>query len=266
LHDSTDRTPGYHSRLSIPVSGDSIPPSLKGIILVAVIAGVQYYRSLPASADQVAELAWDGRDFLGRHVSRTRARISVGFVYDGVYYDAREDLQRSFAIAGTNATANRTRSEVILWSDQSLDLNRVDPADPDFIARGWTLSAVHHHDSGILHLGNGSLLNEGSHNLNTIETIAGNGVNFVSGDDGPAVLAGLGSFFDIDTDGEGNVYVAGNFWIRKIDRSGIIRRVVQLRDWWNPRAPRIRSLCVNDDDKIFFTRDSFRINADDLGR
>lgn len=58
-----------------------------------------------------------------------------------------------------------------------------------------------------------------------ISTVAGNGGLESSGDDGPALLAGL-SPADVAVDADGNLFIADavNSQIRKVDTSGIITR------------------------------------------
>ena len=59
-----------------------------------------------------------------------------------------------------------------------------------------------------------------------ITTVAGNGTYGPSGDGGPAVLAQLSSLESVAVDGAGNIYIADNHRIRKVDAStGIITTV-----------------------------------------
>lgn len=66
-----------------------------------------------------------------------------------------------------------------------------------------------------------------------ITTVAGNGLNGFSGDDGPATLARLNYPRGMSVDNESNLYIADtmNDRIRKVDREGIITTVV-----WNGYA------------------------------
>ena len=55
-----------------------------------------------------------------------------------------------------------------------------------------------------------------------ITTIAGTGEDGFSGDGGPATEAALSYPAGVATDGAGNVYVAGNHRVRRIDSAGVI--------------------------------------------
>jgi uncharacterized protein (TIGR03437 family) len=55
-----------------------------------------------------------------------------------------------------------------------------------------------------------------------ITTVAGNGTLVSSGDGGPATKAGIGPPTDVAFDSAGNIYIAGNNLVRKVDTSGTI--------------------------------------------
>jgi len=67
----------------------------------------------------------------------------------------------------------------------------------------------------------------------TITTIAGKGYFAYSGDNGPAVQAGLGSPSGVAVDNAGNIYIAdaGNNRIRKVDAGGIITTIAGSGNW-----------------------------------
>ena len=58
-----------------------------------------------------------------------------------------------------------------------------------------------------------------------ISTVAGNGLLGNSGDGGPATEARLNNLSDVTVDGLGNLYVASNHCIRRVDAAGIITTV-----------------------------------------
>jgi sugar lactone lactonase YvrE len=58
-----------------------------------------------------------------------------------------------------------------------------------------------------------------------VTTVAGTGEPGVSGDGGPATEAKLRNMWDIDTDGEGNLYIGTAGRIRKVDTNGIITTI-----------------------------------------
>ena len=87
LHYSSNRVTGYKPGVfTIPASGDTVPDTLVKIIVQLSVAGKDYEVELPAEANQIAEIEWDGLDNLGRPVTGTViAHIRIGFVYNGFY-------------------------------------------------------------------------------------------------------------------------------------------------------------------------------------
>ncbi len=63
----------------------------------------------------------------------------------------------------------------------------------------------------------------------TITTVAGTGDRGYSGDGGPAVEATLGGVADLAVDGAGNLYIAEDFRIRRVDSTGTITTIAGLR-------------------------------------
>jgi hypothetical protein len=75
------------------------------------VAGRTLEQDLNPLPDQKAEFIWSGLDYLGRPVDgTTTAHISMGFVYDAVYY-IPADFQQAFGQAGDEATGVRARQE-----------------------------------------------------------------------------------------------------------------------------------------------------------
>ncbi len=88
LHYRSNRTPGRKSlyTATIPLSGDTVPASLKRIDLVVDFAGRRFKQSFPAQANQSTTFAWDGLDAYQRPlVGAQPITVKVIYVYDGVY-------------------------------------------------------------------------------------------------------------------------------------------------------------------------------------
>src|SRR6185503_1010612 len=87
LHYQSDRVPGRaQNKLSIPLSGPSVPASLKRISLDIQIEGKQFHYNFPASPDLSHDFEWDGKDAYGRPLQGSRlASIDIGYVYGAVY-------------------------------------------------------------------------------------------------------------------------------------------------------------------------------------
>ncbi|MBI3378080.1 MAG: hypothetical protein HY035_06750 [Nitrospirae bacterium] len=220
LHYASHRVKGYKSIITIPASGPTVPSSLKSIIVKMDVAGRQFETTLPPQPNQKVEFIWDGLDYLGNQVIGSRtADISIGFVYQAVYYSAGNFAQ-AFAQAGTDVTGIWGRQEFTSWKRSALAVNR----EEKIIANGWTLSAHHYLnplDPSTLYKGNGTT---SRNNARIIDTIAGNGQSGFSGDGGPATQAMLSNPYGAVVDSAGNIYIAdlSNQRVRKVDAAGII--------------------------------------------
>ncbi|MCF8025900.1 MAG: tandem-95 repeat protein [Desulfobacteraceae bacterium] len=263
LHYTSNRTEGYKTVISVPASGEDLPPSLKRILVRVEVAGRVLEKTLSPLPNQNADITWDGRDYMGNLVKHTTtANVGVGFVYPAVY----RNPVAGFGEPGIGWTGNDSRKEVTLW--ERTDITIFPPASTakGTALRGWTLSPHHHTDPlspFVLHKGDGTLAN--SADLNIIETqasfenrincveagpagaifaatstqiyritehgeavvMAGTGDSGYSGDGGPASEAEFRKISGLAFSETGALYVADtrNHCLRKIDRSGIISTV-----------------------------------------
>lgn len=225
LHYASNRVKGFQPKITIPASGPTVPASLKGIIVKVEVAGRIFEQNLSPLPNQKAEFIWDGLDSLGRPaIGSPTAYVSVGFVYDAVYWTAGNFAQ-AFAQAGSNVTGIRARQEVISWRRN--DLGIFQAARASNIAEGWTLSH-HHYLSQIapntLYKGNGGII---KNDVRIIDTVAGDRVRGYNGDGIPAKEAHLYFPAGITVDAMGDLYIADmeNHRIRKVDVNGIITTV-----------------------------------------
>jgi len=223
LHYAGNRVKGYKEKIFIPISGDTVPASLKRIIVKIEVAGRTIEHIFDPLPNQNMEYIWDGLDHLGRQViGQTNAHVNVGFVYDAVY-TRPGNFARSFAQAGREVTGIVARQEMISWKSNAFRLIN----DISVIAEGWSLSSHHYirpMDISILHKGDGAL----SHNnASIITTAAGNGIEGFSGDGGIATEAALKRPHYVTVDAAGNLYIAdfGNDRIRKVDTTGVITTI-----------------------------------------
>jgi len=226
LHYASNRVEGYKTVIFVPASGEMIPASLKSIIVKIEVAGrilEQIFNPLP---NQKAEFVWDRLDYLGKPVSGSIiARISVGFLYDAVYYGAG-NFSRAFAQAGDEITPIPARQEVISWKHSNLTVYS-EFKYKDVIAEGWTFSS-HHQVSPMnlstLHKGDGTII---KNNVHIIKTIAGNGNYGHNGDGGKAEEAELYDLSDVILDSTGGFYIT-EYWkhfIRRVDANGNITTI-----------------------------------------
>jgi RHS repeat-associated protein len=153
------RVPGRSASrtLRIPLSGASLPASLKRIELDVQVAGRSFKQTLGKAANQQTSFAWDGLDAYGRKLQGAQpATVRVSYVYDAVYQNP-ENLLFAFGAFGSGGISNnRARGEISL--SQSFR-----PMIGAFDARsvglgGWTLSSHHVYDPSkrLLHQGDGT--------------------------------------------------------------------------------------------------------------
>ena len=75
LHYTSNRVEGYKTAISVPASGETIPASLKNIIVKVEVAGRIFEQILDPLPNQKAEFIWDGLDQLGGYRSDILLRM-----------------------------------------------------------------------------------------------------------------------------------------------------------------------------------------------
>jgi RHS repeat-associated protein len=227
LHYSSNRVEGYKTVISVPVSGETVPASLKNIIVKVEVAGHILEQVLSPLPNQKAEFIWDMFDYLGRlPIGKIIVHVSIGFQYDLVMYSASDEFAQAFAQSGDSATLLRGRQNMILWKHNDITAFS-EVKSKGVISDGWTLSSHHQvnrRDLSALNKGNGTLINN---NVIIIKTVAGCGGNVFNGDGGHAIDANMGYLHGIAVDSAGNIYITdnANHRIRKVDTNGIITTV-----------------------------------------
>jgi RHS repeat-associated protein len=213
LHYTSSRVKGFKQVITVPVSGETVPASLKRIIVQVDVAGRSFEKILSPLPNQMEEFVWDGLDHLGKEVNGPiSAHVSVGFVYDGVYYGAGNSV-RAFGQAGDVVTAIPARQEVIIW--RWVDI-KIMGSTKGVVADGWTISKHHYLnpiDPLTLYKGDGTTT---KNNMNIVTTIVGSGPS------------GYLSYpREVTVDALGNLYIAdyGHSAVRKLDRNGAITTV-----------------------------------------
>jgi RHS repeat-associated protein len=218
----SDRVPGRKTAhtLRLPLSGGSVPASLKHIELKISIAGRSFAVRYPAAPEQVHEFTWDGYDAYARLLQgRQPVKVEIGYVYDGVYGNPLAGA-RSFGRPGSSFGVNvsETRSEITFWRTFESILGQWSAQPLGF--GGWTLSAQHAYDPrGALQRGDGGRI-LGTGPLDQIlSTVAGSPTTAGYSADGPASGSLLYYPESVAVDPQGNVYVAERTRIRRIDRA-----------------------------------------------
>lgn len=233
LHYASNRAKGYHTIIDVPVSGDTLPDSLKKIKVVVDVAGRHLVHDLAALPNQVASVDWDGRDYLGQVVGApVTANVRVGFVYDSEYYRAGP-FEEAFGQAGSESTGVPGREEIVLWAKKQLRIHPPASRVSGDIADGWSFSRQHRmhiSDPAVLHKGDGRMIDT---NVRYIDKIAGMGWGGYTGDNKPAVATALKYPSSVVVDKQGNVFFTDvyNVRVRKIDRAGIITTLAGNGSW-----------------------------------
>ncbi|NQX62604.1 S-layer homology domain-containing protein [Paenibacillus qinlingensis] len=149
LNYTSTRTPGYKSRskLTIPVSGDSIPSSLRSMTVTVEIGGKSYRKTFNPAPNVTHTLQWDGIDAYERKLIGSHPyKVTVSNNYNFQYYAATSDFQQSFGrlsasgvvIGGVRETTTIPVSRVWYGSLESPN----NPFEQVGIA-GWSLDAHH---------------------------------------------------------------------------------------------------------------------------
>ncbi|WAK01496.1 NHL domain-containing protein [Methylobacter sp. YRD-M1] len=224
------RVPGRkNNTIQIPVSGATLPSSLKRIDLIVDVAGQHIEQSLPPIANQTVPFTWNGLDAFGRPAQGGQpAVIKIGYAYAPVYATPAE-LSAAFGrFSGIPLEGNRARQEVRIWQEQTVQMGEWTNRSANLGA--WSLNEHHGYDpvGRVLYQGDGSqrsVLNAIVNNA--ITTVAGNGTEGFSGDGGSAIQASLKFPRDIAAGVDGSLYIAdsANNRVRRVGPDGTITTV-----------------------------------------
>ncbi len=227
LHYASDRIPlqqGYV--MIIPLSGDTLPASVKRIDLEIQVAGQHFEQSFAAAAGQSTTFTWNGRDAYGRTLQgRQLATVRIGYVYDAVYRTPSQN-EAAFASFGAAMTDVRSRQEVVIWTARQVRIGGWDAQSTAL--GGWTLNVQHAYDPTdlVLYLGDGRQRSARAMGA-ILSTLVGSDTWGYGGDGGPADQALINYPSDVAIGSDGSVYItdAGNARIRRIGPDGIITTV-----------------------------------------
>lgn len=215
LNYASDRAPGRQRTVRVPISGSSVPESLRRIEVEATVAGRRYSQTFPAKADQEWRFSWDGLDRFGRPVQgRQQLHLTISYVYDRVYM-APPDVAASFGLVPVrggfvNGTAG-ARTTVRKSRTVRLTVGGFDPRPLGL--GGWTLSPHHTYDAvaGMVLQGDGTR-QTGSVWSPVTDTVLGTGEGCTDSDcltGAPADQTAL-SVDHVTVAGDGTTYVLDN--------------------------------------------------------
>jgi RHS repeat-associated protein len=208
--------------LNVPLTGESVPTSLKGVNLIINIAGNTFKQSYPPTADQVVAWEWDGKNSYGQDVETRPATVTLEYVYGIVYYSSPRDFRNSFALPGTNDTngnkrvlrsgLSRTTKTTRTWQQ----LMGKPYANKNSIGL-WSISEVHGYDaiSNILYKGDGIRFNANNNIANIIQTITN------------TRPSGINNYHDLVASQDGSVYFTNTSAdvIQKIGINGVVTTI-----------------------------------------
>ncbi len=229
LHYRSNRVPGHNASrsLRIPLTGSSVPSSLKRVDLEVHIAGQVILQTFVGLPNLVTTVTWDGKDGYGRPVQGQQpARVRIGYVYDAVYQTPAQQAENFAQFAGTSVTTIRTRQEIIAWQEQTATFGNWDVTSAGL--GGWTLSAHHAYDpvGQVLYYGDGR--RRDAQNINAAVThFAGTGTAGGSGNGGPATQAQLNAPTGVAVAPDGSVIIVerSGHRIRKVSSTGVISTI-----------------------------------------
>lgn len=221
------RVPGRRDAyaLEIPLSGSSVPASLKRIELEVQIAGRLFIDTFPALPNQSHTFLWDGKDVYGRVLQgRQPVTTRIGYVYDFFYVEA-DTVEPAFGMpSGSMVVLRSARRDEVLWQTNRAELGNIS-AILATTAAGWTLDAHHLYDvtGRILHRGDGTRRSADGM-FPVITRIAGTGQFGDSGDGGPAIEARIQTA-PVVVAPDGSILISGLDVnrVRRIGTDGIIR-------------------------------------------
>ncbi len=151
LHYSSQRTQGYHHRISVPVTDAAGPPaSVQSMVARVDIAGKRFEQLLLPGPNKTAEFFWDGRDELGHRPSGSvQGKVSIGFTYATQYASvgnaatSQQPLSSfpvAWATAGSSPTAILGRRQFTSWNSHDIYIQN---SHQNQLANGWSISNYH---------------------------------------------------------------------------------------------------------------------------
>jgi RHS repeat-associated protein len=240
LHYQSNRQVGDRApyTLHIPVSGATVPPSLKSIKLDIAVAGEHTTVNLAPSANQNYEFIWDGKDGYGRTIQgRQNVTVQITYAYPPVYMTPSQEFGAFAKYPSTGPTAVsigccHQGAEVTLSQTWHGILGRLDGTIGGWDDRtqglgGWNLDVHHAYDPGgeSLYLGNGENRSAQALLSAVATTVAGTGTRGYGGDGSPATQATLSFPIGIAVGPDGSLFIAqsGPGPVRRVSPDGIIR-------------------------------------------
>ncbi len=206
LHYSSQRTHGYHHKITANVSDADLPAGVIEMIAVLEIGGNHFEQTFIPTTYQDVEFIWDGTSPTGELIEGVvRGRISIGYKYQADYYSAGnvatsgqslDSFANAWAQWGATPTAVTAREDIVRWSNNVVTLLNAPKSE---IANGWSIS--NHHQStpfDLIYRGDGE-----AEQVNNTTNILKTGISQSQyiGDDGFYQKGGLDVEYSVDEQG-----------------------------------------------------------------
>ncbi|MBA6328246.1 hypothetical protein H4J46_09895 [Colwellia sp. MB02u-6] len=246
MHYQSDRVSGYKAGniLNIPLTGDSVPSSLLGIVVYIQIEGRRFKYNFSALPNQSYTFTWDGYRGYGGALDSGIAKVYVGYIYPIVYCPPAVNDDKSFNKVGTTNCEQegvRPRSSVrtsTIFKNWVKNL-KAPSYKSSLITRvtnmgTWSLSNMHVYDSksNELFLGTGNKITAKKINNREVYKVAGNsntgyGNGGFSGDGHQAINAGLNKPTSVNIADNGDIYFVDDQGtrIRKVTEDGVVTTI-----------------------------------------
>jgi RHS repeat-associated protein len=225
LNYRSDRVPGRLASytVEIPITNNSVTPSLQRVDLEILIAGRKINKSFPPTVNQTYGFTWDQKDAYGNLVQGSQPiTVRTGYVYKGGY---SQPPMFGANGNGLTITSSMARQEATIWSVWS---GRIGPWDARPLGfGGWSLSPHHAYDTDghILYYGDGRRRSTRSLGR-IIDTVAGL-ASQLPVDGMPAKPALVSVKHGVAVDAANNIYFSDSTdaIVRMIDGNGNLQRV-----------------------------------------
>jgi RHS repeat-associated protein len=144
---------GRQYTVPIPVTGATIPASLKRVDLEVTVAGTTSTQSFAAAPNLSFPFQWNDQDAFGRALQgRHPINVHETYVYDGFYHTVAKFGARG---NGLPIQGSRTRREITCSRDLTVHNSALDEAPVGL--GGWNLDVHHTYDpGGAVYLGDGT--------------------------------------------------------------------------------------------------------------
>ena len=181
LHYSSKRVEGYTYIVDVPVDTTSAPASATGAKAKLEIGGRVFTKEVSLGQLNELQFQWDGKDALGMRMSgEVRAKITITYQYEMMYYAASTAWAQAWAQAGTRSLVVTGRTTADYATTINLEVKAETPDNE--VANGWSLSNHHKILNSLVQKGDGTVIDKAadlSEGLKALYQFEGNANNII---------------------------------------------------------------------------------------